>query len=437
MLISSIPAKFTIPWANSAGGAYIRSIPTPSQIGVADGAASLTDGFPPWCFAAGGAPDGRDFQGILRWVTQWQQWQQAGGPVAYDSAFQTAIGGYPKGAVVASATAFAVSWLSTVDNNGTNPDAGGAGWIKVVGNGPFYAADTGSANALAISVPNISALAAGQSFIVKKSSSANTSAATIIVTGSSGALASTAVVWADGTALASGDWPANVTGLVEYDGAQFNLLSVMGPSVFARAGRGAATNIIPFPSSTAWTVPAGVTSIKRARCWGAGGGGGGSFGAGSGGSGGGGGAYAEAINIPVTPGASITVTVGAAGAAGAGTPTNGGAGGTTSFGSYCSAGGGGGGYSGTGALQSTFQGAGGTATIGSVLLSGAGGGNAYTTGANYGGGIGGQSPFGAGSPSLNLNTAGANGSFPGGGANAGAIGNGGGAGGAGFIIIEY
>src|ERR1700733_10951473 len=99
MLQSSSPPKFPIPWAASAGIPYIRSIPVPSQIGLQNGAASLTTGFPPLTFTPAGAggppPFGEDFNGILKQITQWSQWQAAGGPIFYDSAFATAIGGYP------------------------------------------------------------------------------------------------------------------------------------------------------------------------------------------------------------------------------------------------------------------------------------------------------------------------------------------------------
>jgi microcystin-dependent protein len=131
---AQIPAKFPIPWGASAGGAYIRPIPQSSQIGVQAGAASLTDGFPPVTFlpvGAGGTPPfGQDFNGILNQITLWNQWQQAGGPVKYDSAFSASVGGYPQGATIASAT-FGYVWLSLVDNNSTNPDAGGANWQQV------------------------------------------------------------------------------------------------------------------------------------------------------------------------------------------------------------------------------------------------------------------------------------------------------------------
>lgn len=134
MQSSDIPSKFLIPFANSAGAGYIRTIPLASQIGVTDGAASLTDGFPPLNFLAVGAggvpPFGQDFNGLLKQITQWSRWQGAGGLVTWDSALSTAIGGYPKGALVASTTAGHV-WLCTVENNTTNPDAGGAGWVDL------------------------------------------------------------------------------------------------------------------------------------------------------------------------------------------------------------------------------------------------------------------------------------------------------------------
>lgn len=129
MQSSAIPAKFNIPFANSAGSGYVRAIPEASQVGITAGAASLTDGFPPLCFlpvAAGGVPPaGQDFNGILKEVTSWEQWEQAGGPVPFDGAFCYAIGGYPAGAVLNSADATGF-WISTTENNITNPDAGPA-----------------------------------------------------------------------------------------------------------------------------------------------------------------------------------------------------------------------------------------------------------------------------------------------------------------------
>jgi hypothetical protein len=132
MLQSSIPAKFTIPFGNSAGAGYIRTIPTASQIGIQSGAASLTDGFPPLTFVAAGAggvsPFGEDMNGILKQITQWNQWQSAGGPVIWDSAFSAAVGGYPLGAIVMSGVTLGLMFISLVDNNISDPDTGGSNW---------------------------------------------------------------------------------------------------------------------------------------------------------------------------------------------------------------------------------------------------------------------------------------------------------------------
>lgn len=129
---TSAPTKIQIPFGNSAGGAYKRTVPVASQIGIQNGAASYTDGFPPLNFTpvnAGGVPPfGQDMNGILYDVSAHARWWAAGGPVYYDSAYQTTIGGYPKGACVQSTVTPARLWCSTVNNNTSNPDTGGAGW---------------------------------------------------------------------------------------------------------------------------------------------------------------------------------------------------------------------------------------------------------------------------------------------------------------------
>lgn len=143
---ASAPTKIQIPFANGAGGAYVRTVPVPSQIGIQNGAASYTDGFPPLNFVpvnAGGVPPfGQDMNGILRDVSAHARWWAAGGPVYYDSAYQTAIGGYPKGAIVQSATVTGKLWFSSTENNVTNPDTGGAGWSPVMNT--VYAPLTGT-----------------------------------------------------------------------------------------------------------------------------------------------------------------------------------------------------------------------------------------------------------------------------------------------------
>lgn len=142
---SNLPAKFPVAWGSSAILGTIRAVPAASQIGISNGAASLATGFPPNCFqpipGGGSWPWGQDFNGILNQITAWDQWMQAGGPVRYDAAFQTAIGGYPLGAEVMSGVTTGLFWISMADNNLTNPDAGGAGWVSwsALGSGVAYA----------------------------------------------------------------------------------------------------------------------------------------------------------------------------------------------------------------------------------------------------------------------------------------------------------
>lgn len=132
MQVSDLPTRTPTVFASSAGADYIRTVPVPSQIGIHDGEASYTDGFPPLTFVEEGAggfpPDGRDMNGVFNSLSGWARWQQAGGPANWNSAFSTAIGGYPNGAMVLGTTP-GLLYVSTVDNNATNPNVGGAGWV--------------------------------------------------------------------------------------------------------------------------------------------------------------------------------------------------------------------------------------------------------------------------------------------------------------------
>ena len=136
MQSSNIPGKLPIPFANAAGGAFIRPIPTASQIGITDGAASLTDGFVPLNatpIGAGGVPPSiKDMNGVLFSVSGWARWVAAGGGVFFDAGFSTAIGGYPKGAFLQSASTPGLFYVSTAENNTNNPDSTPTGWLSVV-----------------------------------------------------------------------------------------------------------------------------------------------------------------------------------------------------------------------------------------------------------------------------------------------------------------
>ena len=128
MLAASIPPYFLQPFANNAGVGFVRTIPNTSADPTA---ASLSMGFPPACFtdvALGGTPpNGMDFNGILNELSANEQWTQAGGMPIYNAAFSTAIGGYPHAALLMAASLTHL-WFSTVDNNTSNPDTGGANW---------------------------------------------------------------------------------------------------------------------------------------------------------------------------------------------------------------------------------------------------------------------------------------------------------------------
>lgn len=135
---SDIPARFPIPFADSAGVSYIRAIPQAHQVASGtDAPASLYDGFPPECFqpeASGGIPpNGKDFNGILNWLSAAVRWSQAGAPALYNSAFSTAIGGYPKGAVLASASTAGLLFVSQVENNTADPDSDPTNWRALGG----------------------------------------------------------------------------------------------------------------------------------------------------------------------------------------------------------------------------------------------------------------------------------------------------------------
>lgn len=129
------PTQTTVPFAASGTK---NTIPVPSQQGTTPGAASMTDGFPPLTMqpiASGGIPPfGADMNGILNQLSAAVQWAQAGGQFPFNATFAAAIGGYPAGALVLNAAGTG-QWLNTVDQNSTNPDAGGAaGWVAVRAN---------------------------------------------------------------------------------------------------------------------------------------------------------------------------------------------------------------------------------------------------------------------------------------------------------------
>jgi len=147
MKLSDMPVLIDIPFARDATGSYVRDIPDSTATA---GAASYTLGFPPITaqpLESGGIPpDIKDFNGVLRALSRWVNWQGAGAPVVYDSVFVATVGGYPKGAQLASTVTTGLIWRSTVDDNTTDPDGGSAtGWERLVGSANLVDGAVGTA----------------------------------------------------------------------------------------------------------------------------------------------------------------------------------------------------------------------------------------------------------------------------------------------------
>lgn len=158
------PLLISVPFGvGAANPTFINlPIPVPSQISTTVNAASFTDGFPPSTMtpeASGGLPFfGQDMNGILWMVTAYCANFAAGALSKYSATLSTAISGYPLGAVLANTNGNGL-WISQVDGNTTNPDAGGAGWLPTAGVGS-------ASQALAGANVTLSALQAALPFII-------------------------------------------------------------------------------------------------------------------------------------------------------------------------------------------------------------------------------------------------------------------------------
>lgn len=122
----SPPVKIAVPFGT---GGLKNTIPAAAD--PVTGNAGYSGGFPAINMTpkvAGGIPPfGEDFNGIFFDVTTAIQFLEAGGSFPYDSAYATAVGGYPIGALV-SRTDSSGLWRNTLANNTTDPEVFGAGW---------------------------------------------------------------------------------------------------------------------------------------------------------------------------------------------------------------------------------------------------------------------------------------------------------------------
>lgn len=135
MKLTDKPRQIAVPFAS--GTVDKNTIPNnATQQTKEKGNAAYDSGFPPLtmtAIAAGGIPPhGKDFNGLLNDITVAIRFSQAGGQYTFDSAFASAIGGYPRGAMVLSSDASKI-WWNTVDANTTDPDGtGAAGWKNLL-----------------------------------------------------------------------------------------------------------------------------------------------------------------------------------------------------------------------------------------------------------------------------------------------------------------
>jgi len=124
----SEPGKIITPWAESG---LKNTIPPAAN--PATGRAGFDQGFSAINMTAkeaGGIPPfGQDFNGIFYEVTNILRYMQAGGQPTFDAALATAIGGYPKGAMVLGNDGTSV-YKNIVDSNSSNPNSGGSGWAR-------------------------------------------------------------------------------------------------------------------------------------------------------------------------------------------------------------------------------------------------------------------------------------------------------------------
>lgn len=174
MQYSQIPAALTKAFAASGDK---NAIPTDANSStLANGLAAFSSGFPPVtslpATAGGQNPVREDFNGVLGMLTTIHQWQMTGAARKYESAFSTAIGGYPNFAVLvkANGTGF---WISTADDNTTDPDSvGSANWkdLSAFLTGSFIdKLPTGTVDAMvaSITLPTLDASFAGVPVFVR------------------------------------------------------------------------------------------------------------------------------------------------------------------------------------------------------------------------------------------------------------------------------
>lgn len=130
MNTTGLPKKQPVPFGVNGQREDLLST-TPAG----DNTASYDAGFPPVTMilkAAGGLPPkGQDMNQILFELSAIARWMNAGASYPFDATFASAVGGYPKGAVIPNSTGTGY-WLNQTENNSSNPEASATvntGWV--------------------------------------------------------------------------------------------------------------------------------------------------------------------------------------------------------------------------------------------------------------------------------------------------------------------
>jgi hypothetical protein len=119
------------------------TLPIPVDPTATPGQANFREGFPAITMvdpvSQGGVPPfGQDFNGVLYMITAYLVWLQGGGGFSFDADFVAENGGYAEGSILRSTDDPTRQWVSTADNNTTDPDSpSAANWIPV-GSGQGY-----------------------------------------------------------------------------------------------------------------------------------------------------------------------------------------------------------------------------------------------------------------------------------------------------------
>ncbi|MCH7381596.1 MULTISPECIES: hypothetical protein [Acinetobacter] len=121
------PALNATPFAKNGLRNAIPTNPDPD----AEAAASMELGFPELTMKkitlGGIPPSGRDMNGILNFLSQHQVWLNGGGQYKFNADLANAVGGYAKGAVIASNDGMRL-YVCKVDGNLNDPNSDLTGW---------------------------------------------------------------------------------------------------------------------------------------------------------------------------------------------------------------------------------------------------------------------------------------------------------------------